>query len=501
MHNGFLIVFLNYILQKMKKTTILFLFFTHIICAQTPCINGFAGVYPCNNYDLLSRVPINILANTNGTPEGSDLWGWTDPTTEKEYAIAAMTNSTAFVDVTDPLNPIFLGRLNSSSGNNYWRDVKVYNNHAFIVADNVGNHGMQVFDLTRLRGVSSAQNFTEDAIYKTDDLGSCHNIVINEKTAVAYLVGCSNPRGQRLFGGGPIFVDISDPKNPTKINHYANEGYSHDAQVVTYSGPDIEHVSKEIYIGSNVNKITILDVTDKNNVLKIAEIGYSQIGYTHQGWFTENQRYFILGDETDEQRFGMNTRTLVFDFSDLDNPKLSSTYSGPSAAIDHNGYVKGNHYYMANYRAGLRVLDITNISDTTNSMTEVGYFDTYPSNNATAFNGAWSVYPYFASGNIIINDIERGLFVVRKSGTLNLESQDLKKSFSIYPNPTSKNTTIKAANNQSIKSVQLHSLLGQKIIEEYNINSSEYVLNTERLQKGVYFIKVNKQISRKLIIK
>jgi choice-of-anchor B domain-containing protein len=485
----------------MKKTTLILLFLSQIIVSQTPCESGFAGEYPCNDYDLMSNISVDILANTDGNPEGSDIWGWTDSTTGKEYAIAAMTNSTAFVDVTDPLNPFFLGRLDSNAGNSYWRDVKVYDNHAFIVADNVGAHGMQVFDLTKLRGLTTPQTFIADAIYNTDDLGSCHNIVINENTGVAYLVGCKNASGSRLSKGGPIFVDISDPKVPVKIDSYSLDNYSHDAQVINYTGPDSDHTGKEIYIGSNEDKITILDVTDKNNVIKIAEIDYSQIGYTHQGWFTEDQRYFILGDETDEQNFGMNTRTLVFDFLDLDNPLLSSTYYGASAAIDHNGYVKGNLYYMANYRAGLRILDITNISAATDSMTEVGYFDTYPSDDGTNFNGAWSVYPYFASGNIIINDIERGLFVVRKSGTLNLENQDLKKSFSIYPNPASEKTTIKSSNNQEIKNIQVYSLLGQKIIEENNINSNKYVLSTIGIKKGVYLIKINKLKTSKLIIK
>ncbi len=485
----------------MKKITLIILFFTNIICAQTPCVNGFAGEYPCKDYDLLSHIPVNILANTSGNPEGSDIWGWTDTTTGKEYAIAAMTNSTAFVDVTDPINPVFLGRLDTNAGNSYWRDVKVYKDHAFIVADNVGAHGMQVFDLTKLRGVTSVQNFTADAIYNTDQLGSCHNIFINEDNGVAYLIGCKDFRGTRIFGGGPIFVDVTNPKTPTKLNHYANEGYSHDVQVVTYNGPDTEHKGKEIYIGSNENEVVILDVTDKNNIIKLADINYSQIGYTHQGWFTEDQRYFILGDETDEQDFGMNTRTLVFDFLDLDDPKLSSTYSGPSAAIDHNGYVKGNLFYMANYKAGLRVLDISNISAATNSMTEVGFFDTYPQDNGTAFNGAWSVYPYFASGNLIVNDIDRGLFVIRKSGTLGLENNTLKNAFSMYPNPTSGKTTIKAADAQTIKNIQVFSLLGQKIVEENNINSNQFVLNTSGIKKGVYFIKINNQNSTKLIIK
>ena len=212
--------------------------------------------------------------------------------------------------------------------------------------------------------------------------------------------------------------DSSDPINPVNLGGYAADGYTHDAQVVTYSGPDTDYIGKEILVGSNENKVVILDVTDKSNVLKVSEFDYSQIGYTHQGWFTEDQRYFLLGDEEDELNFGINTRTLVFDFQDLDNPVQTNTYLGPSSAIDHNGYVKGTDFFMASYRAGMRVLDISNIGETNNQLTEIGYFDTYPTNNGTGFNGAWSVYPYFASGNIIINDIERGLFVVRKSGTL-----------------------------------------------------------------------------------
>ena len=463
--------------------------------SQTPCNNGMAGEYPCKGYDLMAHIPVSVLANTNGNPEGSDIWGWTDSTTGKEYAIAAMTNSTAFVDVTDPINPIFLGRLDSSAGNNYWRDVKVYNNHAFIVADNVGAHGMQVFDLTRLRGITSPQTFTSDALYS--NVGSCHNIFINEDTAVAYLVGCNT------FSGGPNFINISDPKNPVSLGGYSADGYSHDVQVVKYNGPDTEHKDKEIFIGSNANKVVILDVSDKNDIKKLAEIGYSQIGYTHQGWFTEDQRYFILGDETDEQNFGMNTRTLVFDFLDLDNPVLSSTYSGPSSAIDHNGYVKGNEFFIASYRAGVRVLDISNIGSGNNStsMTETGYFDTYPANDGTAFNGAWSVYPYFASGNLIINDIERGLIIIRKSGTLSTDSNVLKNTFSISPNPMTTETTISFLNNTNIKNLKIYNVIGQKLYEKSNINSPKYVLSTSNFKKGIYIIKINSTITKKIIIK
>ena len=218
------------------------------------CEDGMAGPYPCNNYDLLAHIPVSVLANTMGTPEGSDIWGWTDPATGKEYALVATTNSTAFVDVTIPTAPVFLGRLDTSAGTNFWRDVKVYNNYAFIVADGVGPHGMQVFDLTRLRDVTSPPvDFTSDALYS--EFGSAHNIVINEDSGYAYVVGTS--RGG-TYEGGPLFINIQNPTNP--IGEGGFNGYAHDAQVVTYTGPDSDYSGREILVGSNENEVVIADV-------------------------------------------------------------------------------------------------------------------------------------------------------------------------------------------------------------------------------------------------
>jgi len=480
-----------------------------VLMSQTLCDSStnMAGIYPCNDYDLMSRVPISVLANTLGNPEGSDIWGWTDPLDNSEYAIVATTNSTAFVNITNPVNPVFLGRVDTNAGTNFWRDVKVYNNHAFIVADGVGNHGMQVFDLTRLRSEASVGGtYTADAVYT--GVGSCHNIVINENEGIAYLVGCSSTNG-----GGPIFVDITNPTNPTFINDYVSGGYSHDAQVVTYTGPDLDYydpangiTGREIYIGSNGNtdKVVILDVTDKNNVIAINEFSYPQTRYAHQGWFTEDQRYFIMGDEVDEQSLGFNTKTLIFDFQDLDadfdsDATLTRTYFGPHRAIDHNGYVKGNEFFLANYRAGLRVLDISNITSPV-PMTEVGFFDTYPASNSANFNGAWSVYPYFASGNIIISDIERGLFVVRKSNTLSVDEFKLENTFAIAPNPAKSETIIRSNSSLTISNIVVYNLLGKKIKELKNLNAKEFRLNLNELSSGVYLIKVNNSFSKKLII-
>lgn len=368
---------------------------------QFPCIDGLAGDYPCDGVDLMSHIPVEELGGVGA--EGNDSWGWTDSQTGKEYALVCTTTGTAFVDLSDPSDPIFLGRLPSATSNSLWRDVKTYNNHAFIVSEAPG-HGMQVFDLTRLRNVTNPPEiFSVDGSY--NEFGSAHNIVINEDSGFAYVVG------SQTFNGGPHFVNIQNPTNPVAAGGYSSDAYSHDAQVVTYNGPDTDYTGREILIGSNENEVVIVDVTDKSQPTQISTIGYSNIGYTHQGWFTENMAYFLLGDELDEINFGVNSRTLVFNLTDLDNPSFHMEYEGPTEAIDHNGYAVGNTFYIANYTAGMRVVDIANISS--GVMVETAFFDTFIPHNNTSFNGAWNVYPFFESGNILISDIEGGLFIVK----------------------------------------------------------------------------------------
>ena len=149
--------------------------------------------------------------------------------------------------------------------------------------------------------------------------------------------------GTNTASGGLHIVDISNPLNPTILGTFAEDGYTHDAQVVNYIGDDPQYQGREIAFACNENTVTIVDVTDPTDATLIAAEGYSGSAYTHQGWLTEDHKYFVVGDELDEQNFGVNTKTYFFNVEDLDNPFLANTYTASTAAIDHNPLHQGRH--------------------------------------------------------------------------------------------------------------------------------------------------------------
>ncbi|MEO6061299.1 MAG: choice-of-anchor B family protein, partial [Thermoflexales bacterium] len=367
--------------------------------AFTPCVGGLAAGYPCNKVDLLSLLP---LANMGGGT-GSGNWGWTDPATGKEYALMGLSNGTAFVDVTDPINPVYLGKLPTHTVNSSWRELKTLGNYALIVSEASG-HGMQIFDLTRLRTVVSPPvTFTESAHYPGFSNG--HNVAANPTTGYAYAVGTS------ICGAGIHFINMANPLAPASAGCFSSDGYVHDLQCVIYQGPDAAYYGREICFASDTDSVTIVDVTNKAAPVQLSRTTYPGAGYTHQGWLTDDQTRFLINDELDEQNVGHNTRTRIFNISDLNAPVLSGVFDGPNTAIDHNMYVVNSHLYQANYRAGLRILSLAQVNS--GILSEVASFDTYPPSNSANFNSAWNVYPFLASGSILISDIEKGLFVVR----------------------------------------------------------------------------------------
>ncbi len=382
--------------------------------------DGSIGPFECTGpVSLLSFLPVVdlTLPGQNRGARVNDLWGWHDDETGREYAIVGRIDGTSFVDVTDPTNPILVGVLPQTPGgppSPTWRDPKVYQDHAFIVADAAGAHGMQVFDLRQLRDFDGEPVEYEPTAHYTE-INSAHNLVMNEETGFAYVVGAS--AGGTTCGGGLHMVDVRDPQNPQFAGCFAHEGtgragggYTHDAQCTIYRGPDERYYEREICFSSNERQLSIADVTDKSNPIALSVGEYPNPGYLHQGWLTEDHRYFFMDDELDLINGSVETtRTLVFDVSDLEDPILHLEFMGSFEASAHNLYIRDHLMYQSNYRHGLHVIDI---SDPSNPV-EVGHLDTAPHLSGAGFSGSWGNYPYFRSGAVGVTSVHEGFFMVR----------------------------------------------------------------------------------------
>jgi choice-of-anchor B domain-containing protein len=383
------------------------------------CEDGRIEEFPCANIEVVAHMPNDALGGERGAWL-NDIWGWTDPETGRDFALVARRDGLSFVEVTDASNPRLVGNLPRTDGSrpSVWRDVKVLSDHAYIVADGAGQHGMQVFDLTRLREVPGAPvEFEPDLTYR--QIASAHNVVANEETGYLYIVGAS--AGGETCGGGLHMVDASDPKDPVFVGCYhdpagANpRGYTHDAQCVLYRGPDERYHGREICVGSNEREINVADVTDKANPVTLGRGSYPNVGYAHQGWFDPEQHFFYMNDETDTLAGSVpGIRTIIWDLSDLEDPVVAREHVSDVLASAHNLFIEGERMYQSNYGSGFRVFDIGDRTDPR----EIGFLDSAPYSqdepgHSAVTSGAWSNFPYFESGVVVFTSVREGLFIVR----------------------------------------------------------------------------------------
>lgn len=382
----------------------------------------------------------------------SDIWGWTSPAGE-EYAIIGTTSGVAFVRVSDPTNPEFLGIVPTTNPNtirNFWWDLKSYQNYLYWTTE-VNNAGVGIFDLSRLDAldpVAPGTPLAADGRWGVDpDSGvgpdpvtgyiRAHNIAINPSQARAYLIGVSKDSAiaPTFFDDGIVILDLTDPMKPVEIGTISGPDVdAHDAQIVRYAGPDLEHVGKEILFNYNGGEldVQIWDVTDPASPSPISTFAYPGASFTHQGWLTDDHAFVLLGDEEDEL-FGLQdprdpllpdtARTYICDADDLEFVDCYGSFDSPAASIDHNLFVKGDKVYQAHYTAGVRVLEIGPDGLGRIALSEIAHMDTEPrlpnnhmNKNINIFVGPWGVFPFFDSGTIAASDGLNGLILMRLAG-------------------------------------------------------------------------------------
>ncbi|MCH7854574.1 MAG: choice-of-anchor B family protein, partial [Proteobacteria bacterium] len=390
--------------------------------AATPCTNGSAAGFACANIDLLAHVR---LADISSKPNsGADIWGFVDLNSNREYAIIGVSNGTAVFDITNPELPFEIGLIPGQT--TPWRDIKVFQfydaaasrwkAYAYVTTDgNLITDGLFVIDLTGLP--HSIQR-----IDYASDFNSAHNVFA---TNTDYSTGLSltGDTPQLIVAGSDVGIgqfrlySLANPESPAFVSTAVTAGNMHDATTffVTDQRKDTQCVNAmnvdacEILIDFRGQSIDVWDITDPTDLVRLSVSTYPNQRFSHSGWQSEDGLFLFVHDELDERDFGLNTTVNVLSLADLTSLVHLGSWVGPTTAIDHNGFVRGNRYYMSNYTRGLTILDITNpVMPAT-----AGFFDTYAADDVTGFNGAWGVYPYFHSGTIAISDIDSGLYLLK----------------------------------------------------------------------------------------
>ena len=349
------------------------------------------GPFPASNVTLRTFMDLSSFPSNPST--GNDCWGYTSPS-GREYALMGLRNALAVVEVTNPDSPVIVGSVSHSSSD--WADVKVYQDHCYVTNESGG--GLDVIDLSDVDNgnVTLVQRLTGGG------LTTAHNVAIDTDSGFLYLCGAN------LNGGRLRAYDLSTPGSPVLVGSTpASEVYVHDAQVVTYNDGPLS--GRQIAFCANPSVgLDIYDVTNKANMFRVSRTTYPLNEIPHQCWLSEDRKYLYFGDEGDETNAGVDTRTVIFDVQDINNPTVVGTFTNGLTAIDHNLYAANGLLYEANYSTGLRVFDLANPVEPV----EIAFIDTFPEDDRTEYVGAWSVYPFFDSGTVIVSDYTRGLFVV-----------------------------------------------------------------------------------------
>jgi len=391
------------------------------------CVNGKADIFDCSNVDLLSHLPLTQMSSNPNS--GNDIWGHVDLNTGNEYAIMGLYDGVIVVDVTDPSSPKEVGTIDGV--NSSWRDVKVYQYYdeninlwqayAYATTEGSNNGATDFVTIIDLNSLPNAISVVE----KNKVVTTAHNVYISNvdyslniklpgQTPILQLVGANSQSG--AFQN----FSLDDPKTLVKgsTGSYGS-GYTHDGaslvindqRAINNCGLSTE--SCTLFIDFNEKEMKLWNITDPENSTQLGSAEYNDVikanQYVHSGWGTEDKQFILLHDEFDEYRGGLNTTVRIFSIEDLTNPIQVGQWTGPTTAIDHNGFARGNRYYMSNYERGLTILDITDPANPT----DVGFFDTYTPANSPSFNGAWGVYPFLPSGNILVSDINSGLYILK----------------------------------------------------------------------------------------
>ena len=392
----------------------------------------------------------------------NEIWGFVQ--NEHEFAVIGTTQGTHIFDVTDPINSYLVASVDgaSTSTDVVHRDFHTYNGYLYAVADEMNSSTLQIIDLSDLPNSVSVVYDTNDMITRS------HNIFIDEENEIMY--SC----GGKINGGSNYLslISLSDPQNPIFLTAYNTHGYVHDIYVTDNVG----------YLNAGSNGLHIVDFTDYNNPQTLGSLTeYAWQGYNHSGWLSEDGNTYVFADENHGYKMKI---------CDVSNPTdinvVSTILSDVSdQSMAHNLIIKDNLLFVSHYHDGLWIWDISEPSNPT----YVASYDTYTPPGHDSYKGAWGVYPLLPSGNILVSDMQYGLFVFAAPEEETTRINETKQPVVISPNPCTNFLHINTNSNE-LKDLKLYDIYGKLVLKKAS-NNSDNILDLRKFKSGVYFLNID----------
>ncbi|MDC3032225.1 choice-of-anchor B family protein [Bacteroidota bacterium] len=391
----------------------------------------------------------------------NEIWGF--EINNHEFAVIGSTAGTHIFDVSNVQNiyeTAFIAGAYTGGGVIH-RDYHDFDGYLYAVCDEGSSSTLQIIDISNLP-------YSFNVVYDDNALfNKAHNIFIDTSTAKLY--ACASNNAMDVYS-------LANPVLPVLINelNYPTIGHVHDAYVRNDTAYlNCGNDGFRVFDYSNVNSIS-----NQPNLLG-SLTSYPDAGYNHSGWLNKSGDIYAMQDEN----HGYDIKIL--DLSDFTNISVISVFnSGVDAnSMAHNAIIKDNLLYVAYYHDGLRVYDISN----PNTPIEVCYYDTYSPNNHSSYRGAWGVYPYLSSGNILVSDMQTGFYIFKCDATSNIETEKINEI--IFPNPVKNYFSL---TDESDGILTIYNLNGKILFQDDIIK--EQIFNIS-LNDGLYIYKIKNQKS------
>ncbi len=398
------------------------------------------------------------------------LWGWVDGQ-GNEYAILGASSGTYFINVTNPAAPYMCDSVHGRRSNCIWREIKTYQNYCYMVSDDQAPNSLQIVDMSYLPD-------SVHVVYDSNVLFErCHTIYVD---------------GDKLYGGGlhggsvgtvgMAVFSLANPASPVLLRtlnqDYASPTYAHDMYV--------RHDT--IYASCGYDGLYIYQLLPNNHFSYINSLTtYVDQGYNHSSALSEDGHTLVM---TDEVPVGLDVK--VVDVSNLGNLSVPAHFNSHPDATPHNPFIKGNLAFIAYYMDGLQVYDISNPA----SPVRVGYYDTYWQNPAgtypsPGYAGAWGAYPWLPSGNILVSDMQNGLFVIDASGLTGISNASANSSFIVQPNPVVKGNDLLIRLKKPVNTASLFiNDISGRVIFNQTVTGEKLSIYTGAMIAGIYAISI-----------